>query len=93
MYNSLKEEIDDLFFCMSDQRESWWKIRSAYTYIYNVDYSILGLQEIREVLLELRDRNRVIIIACHDREELETLSDEIIELYEGNITKKMHQSI
>lgn len=52
-----------------------------------------GVQEIREVLLELRDRNRVIIIACHDREELETLSDEIIELYEGNITKKMHQSI
>lgn len=35
-----------LFFCMSDQRESWWKIRSAYTYIYNADYSILGLQEI-----------------------------------------------
>lgn len=52
-----------------------------------------GVQEIREVLLELRDRNRVIIIACHDREELETLSDEIIELYERNITKKMHQSI
>lgn len=89
----MKKEIDDLFFCMSDQRESWWKIRSAYTYIYNADYSILGLQEIREGLLELRDRNRVIIIACHDREELETLSDEIIELYEGNITKKMHQSI
>lgn len=44
-----------------------------------------GVNEIRELLLELKREDRIIIIACHDREELELLSDEIIQISEGEI--------
>ena len=39
-------------------------------------------------LAEEQERGAIIIIACHDREELETLSDEIIEISEGMIIKR-----
>ena len=35
-----------------------------------------------------KKRGALIIIACHDKEELEMLSDEIIEIYEGRIVAK-----
>lgn len=44
-----------------------------------------GVEEIREILFKLKSEERIIIVACHDREELEALSDEIIEIYEGNV--------
>lgn len=44
-----------------------------------------GVDEIRGLLLELKTEERIIIIACHDREELEYLSDEIIEISDGKI--------
>ena len=44
-----------------------------------------GVDEIRGLLLELKTEERVIIIACHDRGELEYLSDEIIEISDGKI--------
>lgn len=44
-----------------------------------------GVKEIRNLLLELKNENRIIMIACHDREELEYLSDEIIEIANGSI--------
>lgn len=44
-----------------------------------------GVKEIRNLLLELKNENRIIIIACHDREELEYLSDEILEIANGSI--------
>lgn len=44
-----------------------------------------GVKEIRNLLLELKNENRIMIIACHDREELEYLSDEIIEIANGSI--------
>ena len=37
---------------------------------------------------EQKKRGALIIIACHDKEELEMLSDEIIEIYEGRIVAK-----
>ena len=37
------------------------------------------------VIEEQKKRGALIIIACHDKEELEMLSDEIIEIYEGRI--------
>ena len=42
-----------------------------------------GVEEVRKILLSLKSNDRVIIIACHDREELELLSDEIIEMENG----------
>lgn len=44
-----------------------------------------GVKEIRDMLLELKNETRIIIIACHDREELEYLSDEILEIADGSI--------
>lgn len=44
-----------------------------------------GVADIREILVRLKDENRIIIVACHDREELELLSDEIIEMAEERL--------
>lgn len=43
-----------------------------------------GVALIKELLLRFRD-NSIIIISCHDREELEYLSDEIFVMSEGRI--------
>ena len=44
------------------------------------------VRKIKDVLLDIRDKDKLIIIACHDKEELEYLSDEIIEIKDGSIT-------
>lgn len=44
-----------------------------------------GTKNVREILDEQKKRGAIIIIACHDKEELELLSDEIIEISEGKI--------
>lgn len=45
-----------------------------------------SVKGIKSVLLELRDKDKLIIIACHDKEELEFLSDVIYEIKDGSIT-------
>ena len=52
------------------------KLGIAAAYMENPDIKILE---------EQKKRGALIIIACHDKEELEMLSDEIIEIYEGRI--------
>lgn len=47
-----------------------------------------GVEQIRNALLELKNDQRIIIVACHDREELDLLSDEIIELQDGAVVDK-----
>jgi ABC-2 type transport system ATP-binding protein len=44
-----------------------------------------GAEQVHEILNEQKKRGAVIIIACHDKDELELLSDEIIEISEGKI--------
>lgn len=50
------------------------------------------VRQIKRVLLELRNQDKLIIIACHDREELEYLSDIIFEMNKGRIIdrKEIH---
>lgn len=43
---------------------------------------------IRNSLFELRDKGSLIIVACHDREELDYLSDEIYVMAHGEIIRK-----
>ncbi len=43
------------------------------------------VERIKELLLELRNEDRIILVACHDREELDYLSDVIIHIQEGRI--------
>jgi ABC-2 type transport system ATP-binding protein len=42
-------------------------------------------KQVHEILDEQKNRGALIIIACHDKEELEMLSDEIIEISEGTV--------
>lgn len=44
-----------------------------------------GANQVHAILKEQKQRGALIIIACHDKEELEMLSDEIIEIYDGKI--------
>ncbi len=47
-----------------------------------------GAKQVREILAKQKERGAICIIACHDMEELEYLSDEIIEISEGEIVKR-----
>ncbi len=49
-----------------------------------------GVKIIREILDELKKEDKVVILACHDKEELFYLSDEIIEI-DGGIIKKQYR--
>lgn len=44
-----------------------------------------GVENVRAILSELKKKGSIIIVACHDKEELELLSDEIIKISEGRI--------
>jgi ABC-2 type transport system ATP-binding protein len=44
-----------------------------------------GVKLIEEVLNELREQGKIILIACHDKEELELLADEIFYMEEGKM--------
>ena len=39
-----------------------------------------GTEQVRQILMKHKQRGALIIIACHDADELEFLSDEIIEI-------------
>ena len=47
-----------------------------------------SVKKIKKALLEIRDKGKLIIIACHDREELEYLSDIIYEIKDGSIVDR-----
>ena len=47
-----------------------------------------GAKQVHEILEEQKKRGALIIIACHDKEELDQLSDEIIEISDGRIINK-----
>jgi len=44
-----------------------------------------GVLLVRELLSKAKNRGAIVIVACHDKEELELLSDEIYSLAEGKI--------
>lgn len=44
-----------------------------------------GVELVRGILQELKDRGAIVLVACHDREELEYLSDIIFEMESGRI--------
>ena len=44
-----------------------------------------GALQVREILRRQKERGAIVIIACHDKEELELLSDEIYEISDGRI--------
>ncbi|MBE5947249.1 MAG: ATP-binding cassette domain-containing protein [Lachnospiraceae bacterium] len=44
-----------------------------------------GVKDIKDIIKALVSENRIIIIACHDKEELTFMADEIIYISEGKI--------
>ena len=40
---------------------------------------------IRDILADFKKAGRIVILACHDKEELESVSDEIIKMKNGKI--------
>ena len=48
----------------------------------------VSVEKVHDILEEQKKRGAVIIIECHDKEELDQLSDEIIEISDGRIINK-----
>lgn len=48
-----------------------------------------GIDMVHNIVMEYKEKGALIIISCHDKEQLEYLSDEIIEIYEGKIVKPL----
>lgn len=44
-----------------------------------------GVELVRDLLDELREKDKIIIIACHDAEEMSILADEVIQMENGHI--------
>ncbi|SEW43023.1 ABC transporter ATP-binding protein [[Clostridium] fimetarium] len=47
-----------------------------------------GVELVRQILKQQKERGAIILVACHDAEELESLSDEIIVISEGKIVSE-----
>ena len=45
-----------------------------------------GVEQVKELLKTMRADGKLIILACHDREEMEELADEVFLIEEGRIT-------
>lgn len=45
----------------------------------------IGAIQVREILKKTKERGAIVILACHDSDELEFLSDEIITISDGKI--------
>lgn len=52
-----------------------------------------GVLLVRTILDTLRSENKIIIIACHDAEEMEMLADEIYEMENGEIIEKRNNKV
>lgn len=46
-----------------------------------------GVAEIRELLLKMKNENRLVILASHNREDIEILCDEVYEMEDGILRK------
>lgn len=44
-----------------------------------------GVELVRSILSDLKSKGSIVIIACHDREELEALSDVILSIEKGRV--------
>jgi ABC-2 type transport system ATP-binding protein len=49
-----------------------------------------GVKDVREILLNLRDEGKSIILASHNKEDIEVLCDEVYEMDQGNLKLILH---
>ena len=50
-----------------------------------------SVENVRKIIAKLKEKGSIIIVACHDKDELEFLSDEIYTIFEGKIVD--HRSL
>lgn len=46
-----------------------------------------GVEDVREILLQLKEKGKTIILASHNREDIEVLCDEVYEMNQGRMKK------
>lgn len=46
-----------------------------------------GVEDIRKMLLQLKEEGKTILLASHDREDIEMLCDEVYEVNQGRLRK------
>ena len=46
-----------------------------------------GVEEIRRLLLQMKQENKLIILASHNREDIDVLCDEVYEMEAGVLQK------
>ncbi len=47
-----------------------------------------GVEMLENIILDLKSRNKLVILSCHDKNELEKLTDEIFHIEEGCIKQE-----
>ena len=52
-----------------------------------------GVENVRTIINELKTEGKIIIIACHDAEEMELLADVIFEMENGKIVGKKTETV
>ena len=50
-----------------------------------------GVEEVRRMLLELKNQGKVILLASHNREDIEVLCDEVYEMDRGHMERCGHK--
>ena len=50
-----------------------------------------GVEEVRRMLLELKNQGKVILLASHNREDIEVLCDEVYEMDRGHMERCDHK--
>lgn len=46
-----------------------------------------GIEIVKKIIKDFKEKNALVIVSCHDKEELNNISDEIYEIYEGKIVR------
>lgn len=47
-----------------------------------------GVTEIRELLLNLKKHDKILVLVCHNQEDIRMLDNEIYEIDEGRLVRK-----
>ena len=47
-----------------------------------------SVQELKRILKQIKEREALILLSCHDAEDLLELSDEVIEMQDGKVVSQ-----
>ena len=47
----------------------------------------IGVSDIREILLDLKEQGKLVILASHIHEDIEILCDEVMKIEDGKVSR------